>query len=58
MIDSSGNHEVTDGEVLIYADGTVKSVGALTKELTDGTSIVERMRVGRQVINLETLEEV
>ena len=58
MIDESGNHEVTDGEVWIYADGTVQSRGAVTRNISDGSDIVARMKVGKQVINLSTLEEV
>lgn len=58
MIDQYGNHLITDGEVWIYQDGTIKSFGAVTDSVRDGARIVEAMRTGSQVINLETLEPV
>ena len=56
MLDQSGNHRVTDGEIWIYADGTVKSSGALTEEI-DGELVID-LKSRHQVVNLETLEEI
>jgi hypothetical protein len=58
MIDEHGNHLITDGEVWIYQDGTIRSINAVTDSVTDGRRIVEGMKTGAQVINLTTLEPV